>query len=409
MQRLKNRFVYLDYSSSYPVDSSVIECMIPYMSEKTGNPSSLHNLGAEAREAVKDARSKVARLIGAPAKNLVFTSGATESNNLAIKGYINRNKDDGDHIITTKIEHISTLNICKYLSTKGFRVTYLPVDKFGKLNIEELEQAISKKTLLVTLGYANSEIGTIQPIREIAEITESHGIALHVDATAAVGKVEINIEKEEMNMLTLSSNDIYGPIGVGGLYLSQEVKIEPLIHGGGQESGLRSGGESVPIIMGFGKAAEIAQERIKEDSKEQTATRDRIIKEILNSIPESYLNGHPTERLPNNIHFRFTGIEGESLILKLNEKGIYASTGSACSSKTLEPSNVLLGIGLNEVEAHGSLLITLGRKTKDEDVKYLLETLPGVVEELRSISPLWNRKLDLGEWKRKMEEKHTHG
>jgi len=385
---LKRR-VYMDYGAAMPVDPRVIDAMMPCFTQVYGNPSSVHSLGQEPRRALEDSRGKVAQLVGAktPAE-IVFTSGATESNNLAIKGVAYRNRNRGNHIITTTIEHMSVLNPCKSLGKEGFEITYVPVDHQGVVNLEKLEGAINDRTILISVIYANGEIGTIQPIKEIGKIARDHGVYLHVDGTAAVGKVPVNVEEESIDLLTISSNDMYGPKGIGVLYVKRGTRIQPVIHGGGQEGGLRSGTENTPAIVGMGKAAEIAQAEMESEGKRLSHLRDRLISGVLENVKDSHLNGHPTKRLPNNANLRFSYIEGESLILSLDMLDIQVSSGSACTSKTLEPSHVLLAIGLAHEEAHGSLLFTLGKQNTEEDVDYVLEALPNVVKRLREISPL---------------------
>ena len=401
--------VYMDYAAATPLDPQVIDAMLPYFRDKFGNPSSLHSTGSDPRKALNEARENVAKLVAAKNTEMYFTSGGTESNNLAIKGVAYRNREKGDHIITTGIEHISIVNICKDLTKDGFKISHLPVDKYGMVDPTKVEAEINKNTILITLAYANGEIGTIQPIGEIGKIAREHNVLLHVDGVPSVHQVPINVQDENIDLLSISSNDMYGPRGIGALYVKQGTKIEPIIQGGGQEMGLRSGSENIPEIAGFGKAAELARERISDDSTRLTSLRDKMIKGVLANVPESYLNGHPRSRLPNNVHLRFSGVEGESLLLNLDEKGISAATGSACSSKTLEPSHVLMGIRLNEVEAHGSLLLTLGRENTEEEVEYVVQVLPEVVTRLRSFSPLWGKKIDLEKWKKDMEHRgHDH-
>jgi len=388
------RHVYMDYTAGMPVDQRVTEAMLPYFSQTYGNPSSIHSWGNEARKALEESRAEVAALIGAKkSEEIFFTSGGTESNNLAIKGVAYRNKDRGNHIVTTTIEHMSVMNTCKHLTKQGFNVTYVPVDKYGVVDVQGLEKAITDKTILVSVMYANGEIGTIEPIREIGEIAHKRKAFFHVDAVAAAGQVPINVEEENIDLLSISSNDMYGPRGVGALYVKTGTRIEPIIHGGGQERGLRSGTENTPALVGMGKAAEIAKTEIKAESERLVRLRDKFIKSVLETIPSSYLNGHPTRRLPNNVNVRFSYIEGESLILSLDMLGIACSSGSACTSKTLEPSHVLLAIGLAHEEAHGSLLFTLGRRNTEEDVDYVLGALPDVVKRLRAISPLTPKEL----------------
>jgi len=386
------RRVCMDYGAAMPVDPSVLEAMEPYYIEAFGNPSSLHFLGAKAREALEEARGKVATLVGAERKDeIIFTSGGTESNNLAVKGTAFRNKAKGSHIITSAIEHISILNSCKFLAKNGFKVTYIPVDRDGVVDLEQLKAEINRETILISIMYANGEIGTIQPIKEIGEIAREKGVCFHVDGVATVGQLPINLAESPIDLLSLSSNDIYGPKGVGALYIRRETKIESILQGGGQERGLRSGSENIPGIVGMGKAAELTKERMDGDIEHITRLRDKLIEGVLGGIEETYLNGHPTRRLPNNASFRFSGVEGEAMLLNLEEKGVTASTGSACSSKTLEPSHVLRAIGLQEIEAHGSLLFTLSRLNTEEDVNYVLEILPSVVGRLREISPIWKK------------------
>jgi len=377
-----------------PVDERVLEDMMPYFTKSYGNPSSAHYFGGEARTAISEARGRVAELIGAGSKEeIIFTSGGTESNNLAIKGVAHRNKAKGNHIITSSVEHMSVINTCKHLSKQGFEVTYLPVDRYGIVDIRTLEESITDKTILISVMYANGEIGTIEPIREIGETVHKKGSYFHVDAVAAAGQTPIDVQKENIDLLSLSSNDMYGPRGVGALYIKKGTPILPMMHGGGQERGLRSGTENLPGIVGMGKAAEIAATEIRTESERLSKLRNRFIRGVLDSIPESYLNGHPTMRLPNNVNVRFSYIEGESVILSLDMEGVTCSSGSACTSKTLEPSHVLLATGLKHEEAHGSLLFTLGRHNTMKDVEYVLDLLPRIVDRLRKISPLTPKEL----------------
>lgn len=387
------RRIYLDHMSGMPIDKRVLDVMRPYLDTHYGNPSSTHGFGNEARQAIDDARNKVATLVGAETKEILFTSGGTESNNLAIKGVAYRNKNKGNHIITSSIDHMSVINPCKDLSKQGFNVTYLPVDPYGTVNVEALKDAVTDKTILVSIMYANNEIGTIEPISEISEIVHDKGGLLHVDAVAAAGQIRIEVQKDNIDLLSLSSNDLYGPRGTGALYVKTRTRIQPIILGGGQERGIRSGTENVAGIAGMGAAAELATSEIPLEAARLTKLRDRFIQELLESIPKSYLNGHPTKRLPNNVNIRFSYIEGESLLLSLDMEGVAASSGSACTSKTLEPSHVLLATGLKHEEAHGSLLFTLGRQNTDEDVTYVVELLPGIVKRLRAISPLTPKEL----------------
>lgn len=384
----------MDHGAGMPVDHRVVETMQSCFSQQYGNPSSLHSWGNEARKIMEDARAKIVTLVEAKrSEEIFFTSGGTESNNLAIKGVAYRNKDRGNHIVTTTIEHMSVLNPCKALSKDGFDFAYVPVDKYGVVDVGTLEKAVTDKTLLVSVIYANGEIGTIQPIKEIGEIVHRKGALLHVDAVAAAGQLPINVEKENIDLMSISSNDMYGPRGVGALYVRTGTRIQPIIQGGGQERGLRSGTENIPAIAGMGKSAEIAKAEMKSEGERLSRLRDKLTKEVLESVPSSFLNGHPTQRLPNNANLRFSYIEGESLILSLDMLGVACSSGSACTSKTLEPSHVLLAIGLKHEEAHGSLLFTLGRQNTKEDVEYVVNALRDIVKRLRAISPLTPKEL----------------
>ncbi len=386
------RKVYMDHTAGMPVDYRVIEAMKPYFKEFYGNPASLHSFAQEARKGLEEAREKVASLIGADKTEIFFTSCATESNNWAIRGVATRNKDRGKHIITTSIEHMSVMNVCKFLMKQGFKTSFLPVDKYGIVDLEGLEKELKDETILVSVMYANGEIGTIEPIREVGTIVHSKNAFLHVDGTAAVGQVPVDVQEENIDLLSISSNDMYGPKGVGALYIKRGTRLEPLIFGGGQEQGLRSGTENLPGIVGMGRAAEIAEAEMDAEGKRLTKLRDKFIKELL-EIPHSFLNGHPSNRLPNNVAVRFSFIEGESMLLNLDMAGVAASSGSACTAKTLEPSHVLRAIGLKHEEAHGSLLFTLGKQNTEEDVDYAVGLLPDIVKRLRAMSPLTPKEL----------------
>ncbi len=392
----EKRKVYMDHAAGRPVDSRTIEAMMPYMKDSYGNPSSLHAFGQEAKKAMEEARSKIADLVNAGKKeSIVFTSNATESNNLAVKGVANRYKDRGNRILTSSIEHMSVVNSVKYLTTKGFEATFLTVDKSGLLDLGCLEKELTDKTILVSVVYANGEIGTVEPIKEISEIVHSKNAILHVDATAACGHIPIDVKSEGIDLLTISSNDMYGPRGVGALYVKEGIRVEPLLHGGGQERGLRSGTENVAGIVGFGKAAEIAKMEMQAESARLTKLRDMLIDNLLKPIPYSFLNGHATKRLPDNVSVRYNFIEGESMLLSLDMMGVYASSGSACTAKTLEPSHVLLALGLKHEEAHGSLMFTLGRQNTEEDVHYAASLMPDIVKRLRIMSPLTPKELKM--------------
>ena len=384
--------IYMDHAATTPVDKEVVDAMLPYFTNFYGNASSLHSFGEEAHYALDESRHNVADVLNAEREEIIFTSGGTESDNIAIKGVAFENKDKrntkGPHIITSAIEHPAVLEPCKHLEKQGFKVKYVSVDKYGMVKIDELEQSISKDTFLISIMYANNEIGTIEPIEEIGRIASENNIVFHTDAVQAVGKLPIDINKLNVDLLSLSAHKIYGPKGVGALFIKKDVKIVPLVHGGGHERGLRSSTENIPGIVGFGKACELAQKRMVKDTQYIKSFRDRLVREAL-EIEESYLNGHPEKRLVNNAHFYFAAIEGESLILRLSDKGIAASTGSACSSKKLQPSHVLLAIGLKPEHAHGSLRLSLGRENTIEDITYVADVLPEVVKYLRKMSPLW--------------------
>ena len=376
---------YLDHSATTAVDPSVTEAMLPYFSEKYGNPSSLYSIGRQSRRAIEESRQKVADLIGAKKEEIIFTGSGTESDNLAIKGIALKMRNIGDHIITSSIEHHAVLHTCKYLERNGFKVTYLPVSKEGLVDPDDVEKAITAKTILITIMHANNEIGTIQPIEEIGSMAKEKNIPFHTDAVQTLGKIPVNVDALGVSLLSMSAHKIYGPKGVGALYLRKGTFVEPQMHGGGHERNIRSSTENVPGIVGFGKACELAKVHLPDEAN-LVKLRDSLIKKVL-EIKDSYLNGHPTKRLPGNANFRFSYIEGESMILNLDMKGVAASTGSACSSTSLEPSHVLLAIGLRPEESHGSLRLTLGRENKQEDIDYVLSILPDIVNKLRMMSP----------------------
>ena len=383
--------VYLDYQSAKPVDPRVVEAMRPFFTDRFGNPAALHGVGDDATATLDAARAKVAASIGALPEEIVFTSGATESSNLALLGYANRNRRAGDHVVISEVDHISIHNLGKALEKTGFRVSKVPPDQFGRIDPEKLRKRITAETILVSVGWASNEIGTVQPMAEIAEIVTGTGAALHSDAVAAQGQLPIDVAQVAVGMLTLSSNDIYGPQGVGALYIRKGVKVAPVAFGGGQENGLRSGTENLAGIVGMAAAAEIVSHELPDEAVRMAAMRDRLVREVLSAIPNAHLNGHPTERLPGNAHFRFEGVEGESLLLLMREEGIAVATGSACSSKTLEPSHTLISCGLLHEEAHGSLEFTFGRWSRDADVDRVLAVLPEIVDKLRRMSPLYHK------------------
>lgn len=381
--------VYLDYQSSKPVDPRVIEAMIPYYRKEFGNPASLHMEGDEASRIIEECRESIAGFIKAEPDEIVFTSGATESNNLALIGFCLRNRAEGNHVIISEIEHISIHNIAKYLTKNGFEISKIPVDQYGRIDMQKLLDRITERTILLSVGYASNEIGTIQSVLEIGELCRKRKIAFHSDAVAAEGLLPLDVGRDQIDLLTFSSNDIYGPKGLGVLYIRKGIRVNPLIIGGGQEKGLRSGSENIAGIVGMKRAVEIMGKEMEKEVERLGKYRDRLISTIPKIIPRCHLNGHPTQRLANNVHFRFEGIEGESLLLSLKDKGVSVATGSACSSMTLEPSHTLISLGLLHEEAHGSLEFTLGRFNKEEDVDRLLQVLPGVVKRLREMSPLY--------------------
>jgi cysteine desulfurase len=386
------RTIYVDNAATTQVDEEVIEAMLPYMRSKYGNASSLHFFGREAYQGLEKAREQVADLLNASTKEIIFTSGGTESDNLAIKGIAHKLKEKGKHIITSNIEHPAVIEACQALASQGFEITYLPVDPYGIINIDTLRKNIKKETILISIMHGNNEIGSIEPIQEIGEIAHEKEIIFHTDAVQTVGKIPLDMKKLNIDLLSVSAHKIYGPKGVGALFKKEGVILEPLIHGGGHEQGFRSGTENVVGTVGLGKAAELSRSRMFEDSKKMSIMRDNLIEKVTTEIEESYLNGHPKLRLPNNAHFRFSGIEGESLLLSLDERGIAASTGSACSSKKLLSSHVLMALGLNEVQAHGSLRISLGRNNEEKDIEHIHNSIKEIIVRLREISPLWKKQ-----------------
>ena len=381
--------IYLDHASAMPVDPRVLEFAKQYLGDGFGNPSSLHSVGLAAKRALEDARVKIAGLVNAENETcIIFTCGATESNNLAIKGTALRNIGKGKKVAASAIEHISVLNPMKELQKNGFEFIIIPVQSTGLVELEKLNESLTKDTTVTSIMYANNEIGTIEPIKKISEIVHEKGLYLHVDATAACGRIPINVQNEGIDLLTLSSNDMYGPQGAGALYIKPGIKLQSILPGGGQERGLRSGTENIFAIAGMGEAARIAKDEMDQEKKRLEGIRDKLIEEIL-KIEKSYLTGHPTQRLPHHASFRFSGIEGESILLNMDMiYNIQVATGSACSSKTLEPSHVLLAIGLKHEEAHGSLVLTLGRSNKIEEVPVITKAVKETVERLRKLSPL---------------------
>jgi cysteine desulfurase len=384
--------VYLDYAATTPIDPAVVEAMQPYFFEKFGNPSSIHSFGQEARKAIDDSRETVASFLGARPEEIIFTSGGTESNNSAVQGVAYAMQNKGNHIITTAIEHHAITEPCKVLEKKGFKVTFVGVDKFGIVDPADIKKTITDKTILVSVMHANNEIGTIQPVAEIGRITREKNIYFHTDAVQTVGHIPVNVDELNVDLLSLSGHKFYGPKGVGVLYIRKGTRIERFLHGGDQEKGRRASTHNTPGIVGLARAVELCSQKMGEEAKFQIALRDRLIKEIQEKIPDVCLNGHPVKRLPNNVNFSIKYIEGESMLLNLDMLGIAASTGSACTSTSLEPSHVLLAIGLPHEIAHGSLRFTTGRWTKEEDIDYLMSNLPKIAAKLRAMSPLYEKK-----------------
>ncbi|MBM3246760.1 MAG: cysteine desulfurase NifS [Candidatus Omnitrophica bacterium] len=384
--------VYLDYAATAPTDPEVIKAMEPYFFEKFGNPSSIHSFGQEAKKAVEESRQALASSLGAKPEEIIFTSGGTEADNFAIFGVAAALEKKGNHIIASAIEHHAVGEPCKFLEKKGFKVTYVGVDKSGIVSPDDVKKAITDKTILISIMHANNEIGAIQPIAEFGKLAKAKGIYFHTDAVQTVGHIPVNVDELNVDLLALAGHKFYGPKGVGALYIRKGTRIERFLHGGDQERGLRASTHNTPGIVGLAKAAELCRQKMQEESEFQARLRDRLITEIPKKIPEVYLNGHPAKRLPNNVNFSIRYIEGESMLLNLDMLGIAASTGSACTSTSLEPSHVLLAIGLPADIAHGSLRLTLGRWTKEDDIDYLLERLPKIVEKLRAMSPLYEKK-----------------
>ncbi len=390
-----SKYIYLDYAATTPMDPRVIEEVNKHFRESYGNSSSLHSIGQKAAQTLVKSRQTVASLINVQRDEIFFTSSGTEADNLAILGVAFKNKSRGNHIITSAIEHHAVENTCKQLEKRGFKVTFLPVDKSGLINLKELEDKITDKTILISVMFANNEIGTIEPIKEIGKIAKNHDIIFHTDAVQAFGKVPIDVDEMNIDLLSATAHKLYGPKGVGMLYIRNKgirdgwgKYIEPIMYGGNHERDMRPSTVNIPGIAGFAKAVEIAKEEMPKEIERETKLRDKIIRTVLNNIEDSYLNGHASQRLPNNVNLGFRFIEGESIVLDLDGEGIATSTGSACSSKSLDPSHVLIAIGLKPEEAHGSLRATVGRFTTEDDVDYFLEKLPPIIERLRKMSPL---------------------
>ena len=382
------RKVYLDHSATTPISREVVEAMLVVMEKDFGNPSSVHQFGREAKKAMEDSREKVAQLIGAMPSEIFFTSGGTEADNLALLGAVKAYQKRGKHIITSSIEHHAVLDTAKQLEKLGFEVTYLPVDKFGMVSVDKLKGSLREDTILISIMHANNEVGTIQPIEEIGKLAADKKIAFHVDAVQSVGKIPVDVNSLNIDLLSVSAHKIYGPKGIGCLYVRKGIRLEPQHFGGGQERKRRPGTENMPGIVGFGKAAELALVNLPKE-QEITKLRDKLLVGLMKEIPDCQLNGHPTERIPTNVNVSIRFLEGESILLSLDTKGIAASSGSACTSGSLDPSHVLTAMGICHEIAHGSLRLTLGKDTTEEDIDYVLAELPIIVGRLRAMSPLY--------------------
>ncbi len=397
---MSNKLIYMDNSATSPVNPEVLECMLPYFNQEFGNASTLYTLGVEAKKAVDKARIQVAELINANPEEITFTSGGSESDNMIIKGIALKKKQEAtednpkNHIITTTIEHPAVMETCKFLEKFGFEVTYLPVNSDGLISLDELENSIKDSTILITIMHSNNEVGTIQPTKEIGEIARKHNVLFHSDAVQSAGKIPVDVEEQNIDLLSISAHKINGPKGVGAVYIKKGISLEVLIHGGGQEKGLRSGTENVPGIVGLGKAAEIAKNKLEEHMQHNKEIRDALIEKVTTEIKDAYVNGSLEKRLPNNVHFRFSGIEGESLILRLDQKGINGATGSACSTHDLKGSHVLAAIGIKPALSHGSLRLSIGPENSIDDVDYIVKSIGEVVSYLRELSPLWDNETD---------------
>ncbi|MBE3589148.1 MAG: cysteine desulfurase NifS [Thermoanaerobacteraceae bacterium] len=383
------RRVYFDHSATTPVHPAVVEEMCRFLRDNYGNPTSLHSFGRQARKAVEEAREKVAAALGADPREIVFTSGGTEADNMAIHGVAYTNLNRGNHIITSAVEHHAVLNTVKALGKQGFTITILPVDKYGMVSVEDVAAAITDKTILITIMHANNEVGTIMPIREIGRLAREKGILFHTDAVQSFGKIPVNVDELNVDLLSISGHKIYGPKGIGALYIRKGSRWrQTLFHGGAQEKLRRAGTENTPGIVGLGKATELAMQNMEAEAAHLTRLRDKLIREVTGRISHVSLTGHPVRRLPNHASFCFEFVEGESMLLSLDMQGIAASSGSACTSGSLEPSHVLLAMGIPHEVAHGSIRLTLGRDNTEEDVDYFLEVMPPIVERLRAMSPL---------------------
>lgn len=381
--------IYFDHAATTPMKKEVLNAMMPYLTENFGNPSSVYQIAQLNKKAIDEARETIAKYLGAKANEIYFTSGGTEADNWAIKGIAEANKEKGNHIITSKIEHHAVLHTCEYLEKQGYEVTYLDVDENGVVDLEQLKTAIKATTILITIMYANNEIGTIMPVEEIGRIAREHDIPFHTDAVQAVGQIKIDVVKQNIDLLSLSGHKINGPKGIGALFIRRGLKISQFMHGGGQERGKRGGTENVAAIVGFEKAMELAYKDFDQKINKLVYLRSKLIEGILNNIPYSKLNGHPTNRLANNTNISFEFVEGESVLLLLDMQGICASSGSACTSGSLDPSHVLLSIGLPHEKAHGSIRMTLGENSTQKEVDEVIEKLPAIIKRMRDMSPLY--------------------
>ncbi len=380
--------IYLDYAATTPTHPEVVKAMLPYFTDLFGNPSSIYSCGQEAKGAIEEARVKIADLIGARDEEIIFTSGGTEADNAALKGVAFSNENKRNHIITSSIEHHAVTETCQFLERRGYRITYLSVDAYGLVDPDDVRKAISNETILISVMYANNEVGTIEPIAEIGKIAREAGIYFHTDAVQTVGHIPVDVNKLGVDLLSISAHKLYGPKGVGALYIRKGTKLLPFMHGGEQERGRRASTENVPGIVGFGCAAELAQQEMGEEAGQLTYLRDQLTNGILERIDHTRLNGHPLQRLPNNVNISVDFVEGESILLNLDLEGICASTGSACSSSSGESSHVLLAMGLPPEQVHSSLRFTLGKWTTEEEIERVLKVLPQIVTKLRALSPL---------------------
>ncbi len=381
--------IYLDYAATTPTHPEVLKVMLPYFTDVFGNPSGIHSYGQEAKGAIEEVRIKVADFIGARGEEIIFTSGGTEADNFALNGIVFANENKGNHIITSSIEHHAMVATCKFLEKRGLKITYLPVDEYGLVRPSDVKKAITAKTVLISVMCANNEMGTIEPIAEIGQVAKEAGIYFHTDAVQAVGHIPIDVNELGVDLLSMSAHKLYGPKGVGALYVRRGTRLLPFMHGGGQERGRRASTENTPGIAGFGRAVELAKQEMSVEAERLTGLRNKLIKSLLERIDRTRLNGHPTKRLPNNVNISVDFVEGESILLNLDLEGICASTGSACSSASLAPSHILLAMGLSPEQAHGSLRITLGKWTTEDEIERVLDVLPGIIAKLRAMSPLF--------------------